>query len=916
MNSSKNKTKVNLMKKYEGAFNMTPVGKRIFKDIQNDEVISNFMNRLFIKDYKSKSINDNGDNEFDIKKINFIQRWWKAMRKIILLQKNIILYLYRKRIQKKKKDMSLCILNLYSCIIKIFYKCLTDNLKEINNKKNQHIKTKYYNKWIEITDKKIIFRKLVTKYKKMKNKNHIIHENKTSIMKEDKLKKYNKIKSFKTNKHFYKNQTFKTNKRLNNLNSNTTNTTVLNNSANKKLQIIKPLNKNSYIYFEKKKYNSILPDPSYSMSTLNPYSLTNKKIPKNLTNRIPLSNRNNSSKQLFKQTQQSPNTKNLLAKIKSNNKNISKFIAHKNNIKNSIKNKSNELKIKKSITNIDNNKITVLYNNFNNGNKNIAGFMNSTKIQKKNNNIDNCHNQKFHSTDLNKNSKINKKSYKKIYDISSASKKKNNSQKKLFVEWYTKATKKYILDSLVFYRKKEKIRNYFILTQSKLFKYALIKIFKYLTLSFYFQKYRNISKTLSIKKNILKNLMIYIFQKQKENFIKSQKINHAAIGVINNININNYINCTNTTINNDKLNNIISKNINFNKIKAITNNADTHALNNSLIHSKINSVNLEYSMSNIEDNNDITPKKYKFDNSIAQINQLKMVFNLLENRNLSNQNMNNKKFNVFKQWKNNTFSIINKISPKINEKIIILKSPHLSNISNIPNEKSSSFLSLEESNFKNYNILDYANNNNRVINNIYVNYGNEKKNKNHNVIKSFQSLLQENINNVSLNNNLVYYKKKLCLSNNKNNNLLKHNINNNVSFVCDSYNEPSNYFHSNINSFNISKDCNNNKLINHIQSDRYSLYNSNSYNSGSYNTNIYFKDSLNSDKKFEDIYKIKKINKIEEKEIFFVHKKNNIEANNNNGSSSNYNFKFCVTEHYNKDNGGNIDEDYSNTEFS
>ena len=294
-----------------------------------------------------------------------------------------------------------------------------------------------------------------------------------------------------------------------------------------------------------------------------------------------------------------------------------------------------------------------------------------------------------------------------------------------------------------------------------------------------------------------------------------------------------------------------------------------------------------------------------------------MVFNLLENHNLSSKDINKKQLNVFQKWRNLSYK--NKITPRINEKIILLKPPHLSNISSIPIEKSGSFLSLRESNFKNYNILDYTNSNPNIMNNIYVNYGNEKKgkNKNHNVIKSFQSILQENINNVTLSNNIVYHKKKLCLSNNKKNTLIKSSKNN--SLFSDSYNEQTKYNKYNANSFNISNDYINNRLANHFHNDRYAIYNSNTYSNDNFNSNIYNRNSLNTERYAEDIGKIKKINKIEEKEIFFAHKIDNKDTNNSQGSSSSsnsYDFKVCVTEHYNKSNRGNIDEEYSNTELN
>ena len=246
LSKDRDKPTVNLVKKYRSAFNITPIGKSIFQEIQKKQEIEIFMRRQFIKYYKYKSIKDNND-EFDINKIKSIQYWWKTIYKIILLQKNILHYLYKKRIQKKKKIMNLGIFNLHTCIIKIFFRYLMRNIKEINDKENQYIKSNYFNKWLGINRKILVIEKLINKQKKIANKNFIIQKCKTNIIRGDNTKKFNKIKALKSNGIFYKNQSLKTNPIFNNQNSNTINSTIPNNSINKKLNLIKSQNKNGNI---------------------------------------------------------------------------------------------------------------------------------------------------------------------------------------------------------------------------------------------------------------------------------------------------------------------------------------------------------------------------------------------------------------------------------------------------------------------------------------------------------------------------------------------------------------------------------------------------------------------------------------------------------------------------------------------
>ena len=214
---------------------------------------------------------------------------------------------------------------------------------------------------------------------------------------------------------------------------------------------------------------------------------------------------------------------------------------------------------------------------------------------------------------------------------------------------------------------------------------------------------------------------------------------------------------------------------------------------------------------------------------IDQINQLKMVFNLLERHNDIN-NKNNKAsctlFDCFFKWKINSFnknkSLDKKITtPRISEKIINLKPFQTSRILNNNFKNSAADLSLK----KNFSLAKISP---KIINVINVQNYNENNNYNYNFkympikdnpIYPRNSYDYNNINNINIgkttinsnintniNNNLNATASLLMANNNKqvNPNIVYHKKKLGSSYICNNYN----YNYNNKNMDNIFKSTN------------------------------------------------------------------------------------------------------------
>ena len=276
-----------------------------------------------------------------------------------------------------------------------------------------------------------------------------------------------------------------------------------------------------------------------------------------------------------------------------------------------------------------------------NENMNLINANNSSILPKKNKNRV-YKLQKFDTCPL---SIINKKSikYKKrnyfLYE---------SNINKCFLDWKSIIIKRKILTKLIDVSNKIKLRNIFF---RKIIQLILDKI-KVLILKKYFDKY----KTISIKKSILLKLKSYM--------VKYNLINTGSIDTSYRKNLFNYFNLSSgEVINNININNYINYNSNLNKVILQEKNCnDNNIFKN---HTQINNISFplsytDYQFETINNNNTIKIKNDNFHGIlIDQVNQLTMVFNLLE-KHIHNQNLKE----CFITWKNNTFN--NRYYNKIN----------------------------------------------------------------------------------------------------------------------------------------------------------------------------------------------------------------------------------------------------------
>ena len=167
------------------------------------------------------------DNEF-YEKIKYIQKWWKIIYKIILLQRRVRKYLQR------KKYINIIYLTkmIYKLILRKFVKVIKE--KTQNVEKNKKILKENNNKIKKNDMKKLKKYETSTKFNKRRkqNNNCILNNSSTSnnILKK-KLKDYRKIKN-ETLKSIYRNNELNS---FNTINSNKENIkyTLINNKDNK-----------------------------------------------------------------------------------------------------------------------------------------------------------------------------------------------------------------------------------------------------------------------------------------------------------------------------------------------------------------------------------------------------------------------------------------------------------------------------------------------------------------------------------------------------------------------------------------------------------------------------------------------------------------------------------------------------------
>ena len=493
----------------------------------------------------------------------------------------------------------------------------------------------------------------------------------------------------------------------------------------------------------------------------------------------------------------------LIAKINKKTKtksNLSELLFRNNdNFSNSI-NKINtsankDLNIKKKFTKIlvSNNKIAStnfdkdkIRNKFKylktNSEKNKKFVQNNKNDNDKNNNkkIRNC--VLFHKNENNNknNSKINN-------NINQVVKNKNKSHRlKKFDTCPLSIMKKNGTNQFIY---KSKIKNYLfhwknITFKSKFVKYLgflmnkrklrniiyrkilriIMDYFQIIILKKYFDEYQN----KAIKTNILLKLRAYLLKSNKlQKYLDStekENLDHYTTkggDIINNININNFINynCSTQMISSDKNNNGWNNYIQENNFKFPLSHMKKETMNFINTNNQFKQEN-NYKIVKI---NNFYPKGILID----QMNQLRMVFNLLQQKKSKKSNLKE----YFKLWKKNTFNNSNNMTnfKKINILEKKIRFDHNRNII-INNKKISSTTNIIRKNDINNEIIKPNFQNNKTIR--FINRINNK-NSNDNSNES------SNIRN-TINNEIIYTKKILnhnkILSNNYyryNNNVLK-----------------------------------------------------------------------------------------------------------------------------------------------
>ena len=368
----------------------------------------------------------------------------------------------------------------------------------------------------------------------------------------------------------------------------------------------------------------------------------------------------------------------------------------------------------------------------------------------------------------------------------------NNYQRKIMI--------KYSMQKLMKIIQKKNLYQYIMKMIYKMIKNIMIKINEY--------KKRNMREIKIFKKNIYNNIYSH-FHKEKGD-------------IINNININNYIHYddykllikrkkknpyllskvvefkttnnnfkndydnnirfTLTNSNSDKFVNFWKQNLNINenkneKLISINNYKENANINNELIKRESFGCLSSRTLNNYK----INIKNIEKGVIIDQINQLKMVFNLLERHNFKKQKPNTI-VDCFNKWKSFSLNIKNQSlnkkiqTPRINEKIINLKPFHTNRkIIDSMNVTSPLDISLR----KNFSLTKISP---KIINVINVQNFNENNNYNYNFkympIKDIQiysnklrhsCAYSNNINNINLDLN----------NNNINENSINTNMNNN-----------------------------------------------------------------------------------------------------------------------------------------
>ena len=826
----------------------------------------NEYNNNIIQKYHNFRLMKKAKENRNISKIKLIQEWWKGIYNIIKIQKNIRGFLFRNKLLENLEQEKIIICNifvLYKAIRKIVINLVFEKLKKYIYKRNNS--TKKENLIKKKLFKGTIREKDITNITYINNYNNNFINNSKINKEKLNIKDIFTINNNNSNNFQYKktaNNFYSTNSKLFNKSKDWNNYKII-----KNISFINNINtnniNNNYFYNKfNKKYiqkKDNINDQMFPKIQKNKYSLTKNKSTfessfNNLTN-ITIST-NKYKKENIDHFKNKFNKKNNNNKISVQSRNF--IETNKSNIlSNYFKNKNNMINKNSS------KKINNVIDSYKNGIKKEVKF----KIikNKKLNCINDINNIK---NNLNKNKK--KRNEKMLFNSKSSV---NNIIKndKIFIIRYYFSFWKEITEKKMILKKLKNYNEASLTLKSNMFQTAKKKLYNYKIKKFKKALFRKglgfLIKKILIKCILYKYFMRYnhivnrilIFQKLKILLKLKSKYNNNE----NNINfrfmgrkeqykiIPKRIKCK-KKIGIEKINKknnklILSTSlISFNAMKFFSNlNNQKQNMNKNLNYSnqnlKINSIininksiNNNYSL-NIE-NNSNKKDDIKNPNLIMQINQLKMIFNLLELQKNKNKNI-----YYFKKWKKNIDDIkkINEKTPKskmeenrtnkmidrnrnLTTKYRIMKyfSPYKKEYRDYSYKNKDKSLYSRDS--KDKSRIDFTNDSKNNLNNTNYNFSNFKNNN-------------EPIN-ISIN---MIYKKKLIFDGNRTsrNNISDYSaLLESKNIICKNNNDNTNY------------DKNINKNICNL-----------------------FNQTLDNTTYGERFYK--RINKIEEREIFFTNKK-------------------------------------------
>ena len=838
----------------------TPIGNLIKrKKFLKDKI------KLYDLKYNQLKSKQYSNCEIKVKKIILIQKWWKKYinNKNFFSKVEIFFNLLKKIIHKKiMKFFFLYLYDMRYYFLKWYH---LNNYKKIIDKIKIYLRKNFISKTININK--------LSKVKHNKNKNL------TGIKKQKNLKKIKNLDKCIT---FQKNIANSTNR--SNINDNFFNSYNIYNNSNSKLEEKNALfphfsSKNNGMFsnkqrfFEKKKdcvynnknYSTLSNNKNFKLifKTIDANNLNIKKSIKNINNK----NCNKNTKTITNEHQ----TLNRFRKFSnnSNKTNEKKFNILYNSKKESDKIYNNKNKGDKNlISGVGNRKNGLYINIIGNGTHNLLNtkILLNTDPNLINNSIIYNNNYTLNAENLTRRkSKIIKDRYARLKKFDSCPLTFKNKKFQLYKKydvrkflnlWNEIAIKNKLISDFIRISKIIKLRKIFL---NKIWK-ELLKIISIIILKKYFIKYKDIINRIII----LKKLKIFqaLYKNNKDNIIIKNCIGFRNLkkgDIINNININNFINYTNNNINtfipkSAKKYNIMSNSMKININQPTYYKSKFHCFDNFHDFGQVNIINANF---NFDPNRNKYNNKYNFIYKkhhkgllVNQINQIRMVFNLLGNHYKNNRPS---LLSCFKKWKNN----INNVN----------ESYYNSNTYN-ENKNEKNIIQEKIINFKKIDI--------------------QNKNKNNNIIKQYEiknigvytykpryELECNKYININNNKNINSARQSYKLNDyafvtnrNKNNSL--HKINKRIRYIEINKNIVNNTFESSTTKNNYNSEIIYQKKILNFFNFNHS---SNIINFNNFNNYPNYNNTTT-----DNQYSFKKVNKIEEREVHF----NSLSKNKNN----------------------------------